>query len=529
MARTFIRQESQIRNSTTYDDTLSSGSTLQSGAASIEGDLNSLRSQVKRVLGSSHWYDALFNRSLTQIDGDLATAEGNISTIEGEISTIDADISAIEAKKYLYRNQVLTDITVPTGQNWKILSVASSEAPSVVAAVNVGTNGAIVAHSALNGAGFNVHELIKVSGANAISPKNLAIVRDAITGQKIQSSSRDVFALVQYESTGADGGTFNDTSAGSRVKLSFVRLNSGLDDLEAVPVSDIENKAINYSYVTRINHDSLPEDSFISPESTFIDLNADIEITRQLAYNNQGTTPVELTTDADLDLAFGKAWTIRDGYDADLFQVMEGSIGSDSMVLIPSAVDIFESDAAANNFDKGVSIGTDGGNEVRIGLTDGLIQSSSSDLRILGFGELYVDDGNQTGSTWTQTDGIKLSDTTSEWDGFKTAFGEVSLLSAITTAFTSGSAQKTYANVTTTIGADTDVSLADSNLDTALPNMSSGTFTNDYDVFLNGDLLRPGANSGANNDYYPGSSATKLKFEFGLKTSDVICVVKKVA
>jgi hypothetical protein len=58
--------------------------------------------------------------------------------------------------------------------------------------------------------------------------------------------------------------------------------------------------------------------------------------------------------------------------------------------------------------------------------------------------------------------------------------------------------------------------------------MSLGTFT-DHDVYLNGQLLRGGANSGANNDYYPGGAPTlnpaKLKFEFKIKTSDVLCVV----
>jgi len=62
----------------------------------------------------------------------------------------------------------------------------------------------------------------------------------------------------------------------------------------------------------------------------------------------------------------------------------------------------------------------------------------------------------------------------------------------------------------------------------ALPNMSAGAFESDYDVFVNGMLLRPGANSGTNNDYYPGTDLTmgNLRFEFALSEGDTICVVE---
>jgi hypothetical protein len=46
MSRTFLRQNTQIRNSDTYTDSLAAGITLQTGATEIQGDLNSLRSQA---------------------------------------------------------------------------------------------------------------------------------------------------------------------------------------------------------------------------------------------------------------------------------------------------------------------------------------------------------------------------------------------------------------------------------------------------------------------------------------------------
>ncbi len=509
MARTFIRQESQIRPSLTFDDTLAAGIALQTGSASIEGDLNSLRSQTKRVLGEANWYAALSGRSLSVLSTDLADIEG---------------------KKQLRRVQVLTDVGVTAAQNWEILSVAASEAPTQVAAVAGGVNGAVVAQSALNGAGFNVHELIELAGQNAISPKNLVLVRDSTTGQKIQSAGKDIFGLLQFESTGVDGAAFDDVSAGARVKISFVIMNAGLDDLIACPVGDIAGKTINYSYVSRFNFDAILEDAWLSPEAAFIDQAAAVDVTRQRAYDNQGTTAVELATDADLDLALTKAWAIRDALDADLLQVIEGTGGGASEVKLGTDVDVFNVDAILNDFANGIRARTGGTRPVHVGVNDGVVESSAGDLRVMGFGELFLDDGNQAGSTWAQTSGIKLSDTMAEWDAFETSFGEVSLLAAITAA--AGIETKTFANVTAaTVLPNVDVGgvAGGANLDAQLPDMSTGTFLRDYDTYVNGELIRPGADAAANNDYYPGTSLVngQLKFEFTLIIGDVLCVVKK--
>lgn len=516
MSRTFIRQETQIRKSDVYDDTLAAGSTLESTPVHIQDDLNGLRSQVKRAIGDTDWFS------------DIATVNGK----KRAIKDLNTDLDDLEAQKVLARVAVLTDISVTAAQNFEVLSVAGSEAPTQVAAVALTQDGAVVAQSALNGAGFEVHELIEIAGSNAIDPKNLVLVRDATTGQPVQSSGRDVFGLLQYESTGVDGVAFNDTSGGGRVKISFVRLTTGLDDLEACPVADIAGKTVNYSYVRRLQFDDLPEEYWLNG-STFTDHTTQVDVTRQRAYDNQGATPVELTTDADLDLALTKAWAIRDANDADLLQVTEGSGAGVTTVAVGADVDTLDVDAAVNDFSRGLRVDT-AGQRINVGETAGLIESTSTnDLRLLGAGELLLDDGNQTGSTWAQTSGIKLSEDSAEWDAFETTFGEVSLLKAIVEAKNASAESKTFAVVTAaTIAADTDVSLADGNIDAALPAMDGGSFDNNYDVYLNGTLLRPGADASANHDYYPGTSlatAAQLKFEFQLRLNDVICVVKKIA
>jgi hypothetical protein len=52
-----IKQSTQINKSTTYDDTLASGVTLESAAASLEDDLNAIRSQLEKIIGTGNWYD----------------------------------------------------------------------------------------------------------------------------------------------------------------------------------------------------------------------------------------------------------------------------------------------------------------------------------------------------------------------------------------------------------------------------------------------------------------------------------------
>jgi len=526
MGRTFVRQDAQIQPSDVYDDTLASGATLESGSTNIQDDLNSLRSQIKRILNDAagNWYD------------DVPT----VNSKKRDLTDLNTDLDDLEEQKFLCRANLLTDITVSASQNWQILSVAGSEAPTQVAAVALTQDGAVVAQSALSGAGFDVHELIEVAGPDAISPKNLLIIRNAADGTVLQSSGRDIYGLLQYESTGTDGAAFNDTSAGNRVKLSFVRQTATFDDLEACPVADIENQDINYSYVRRIRWDDFPEDCFMSL-SGFVDKVGSVDVTRQNAYNNQGTTPVDLTTSATLDLeGAGLVWSIRDDLQADLFRIVEGSAGGTTQLQIHSDVDLYNNDAVDVSFASGIAVG-DGGTEITINETAGEI-NRAADLRLkaTGAGELYFADSNEPGG-WS-LDGIKLSDTAQEWTDYEAAFGEVSLLAGILAAYNAASpVTKTHAVVTANISANNNVGgpATANNLDVNLPALigwtsadtGDATFLSDNDVYLNGVLLRGGTTAAANNDYYPGTTDVQLKFEFALKFSpgnpDVLCVISR--
>lgn len=640
MGRTFIQQDTQIYSSDTYSDTVTVGSTLQSGAATLQDDLNSIRSQLKRFNWADsvgNWYD------------DVQT----VNAKKRGIKDLNFDLDDIEEKRLLFRSQVLTDITVPasvaatgtittvsganlvdgetftlndgintptifefdsgggvtgghtavtftggdsdatvaaaiqsaingvgstllitassgggavtnlthdqggtagnqaitdtvadvgfteTGMSGGagdivVLSQAGSETPTETAAVGAGTaTGAIVAVLATDvGKWFTTN----VSGPNAISAKNVVIVRDASNEQPIQNGNgKDVYGYLQTETGVVDGDTFNDTT--HQVQISFIAENLAGSAFEHVDAVYTGGKTINYSYVRRINFDAVPETAFLS--GVFID---------------QSAAASDVTLDRAIDNQIGPAtqtqnirWQVSDTFTLDfedstgvrnIFQIAPAS-GNDSVSFDADTI-TFTNPTNATTFTNGVSFDTSG-TQLNVGVTAGqidsagaltLLSAAASDLTIRAANEIFFDDVNQTGSTWAQTAGIKLSDTTAEWDNFETAFGEVSLLNAIYQA-RQGSRTKGVAVPTGNISADTNVTFVGggANIDAQLPAYLDADFVLKVDVYLNGVLLRNGANSGSNHDVYPGTTPANgdIKFEFGVKAGSKPDVITMIA
>jgi len=642
MARTFLRQDTQIRKSDLYDDTIPPTlAAYETNPVNIEEDLNSVRSQLQNFLNrngasfpAGNWWDdavapvtfengakrginttnqdlhdlerkrvlvEVFNPNDvpigTQATGTLTTtgvfsnnetvtigtqtytlkspfvnAANNIDAsgttaatldnlkraINGDgvagtnygtgttVSTVAYATSTATTLDLMAKqggtagNVVVTTetaanasfgaatLTGGTATNVSIFTRTAELPSNTTLAIGVVTTLGTVA--AAQGGTFGAHSLTQVVGATITSPKNLVPIVDSITHDPILSSGRRVYALFQSESV-TNGSTVTITTP-NRAQLSFVRLDATGNALEAAPIADVSGLIVHYSSTERKALQDFNEQDFL--RGSTLDVPTSTTVTRQVAYDNQGTTAVELATNATLDLnSAGIFWELRDLVNATLFRVTEGSGGGTTTLQIATDVDTFDVNAIVNDFDKGLAVAT-GGQRINVGTTvianTATIESvgATNDLRMLSAQDLYLDDVNQTGSTWAQTNGIKLSAATAEWNLFETNFGEVSLLNAINQSYAKDRKPKVYSNVTVTTNADTNVSLADGNLDTALPDMSAGTFTDSYDVFLNGNLLRPGANSGANHDYYPGTSLTpaaQLKFEFKVKVNDVLCVI----
>lgn len=637
MARTFLRQDTQIRSSDVYDDTVAPTlANFESNPTEIETDLNSLRSMASelRDVRVGNWYDALtapvtleagsirgvqdvndalhllekkrvlrdvhflvdiavpasasatgtltnatnfldtetvtidakvytFQTVLTNVDGNVqieatvalsheslrrainldgvaGTNYAAAMTLHPTVSASDTATTTIVTAKLAgtLGNAIATTETTATG-SWggalltggagDVVILGTGELPAnTTAAVGIVTTlgTVVVAH----GGTFGEHTLAEIAGPNDLNPKNLVTIFDGSTRDIIESGGNQVWGLIQGESGLTDGTTITDTTT-TRVQFSFVKVNPTGDDLIIVPAVDIGGQSINYCTRERIRLEDLTEGDFL--KGAIVDTpGAATAVDRQNVYDNQGVTPVELTTNADLDLATGVEWTIRDLANADLFRIIEGSGGGTSEINIHSGVDLYDNDAIDVDFASGASINSGGTRPIDVGINDGIVESTAGDLGITAAAEILFDDVNQTGSTWSQTTGIKLSDTTTEWDDFEVEFGEVSLLNAIVQASNQGGIVKACANVTSTTTADNDVSLSDGNIDAALGDLSGGNFVNDHDIYLSGMLLRSGADASANNDVYPGTDLDntadgQLKFEFPVKANDVICVISR--
>lgn len=528
MARTFIRQSDQIAGSDVYNDAVDTAhdSTWES-VTDLEVDLNYLRTQVRRLLNQDgvsaggKWYDAITAPSNLTIDG--------VHKKRG-VSKLNSDLHDLERKRVLTSFVSLADVTVPASQNWVVL--AADKLPSVGSIarnVAVGSTSENTGSVAAYVASLGAHSLNQIDGATDISPKNLVAIVSGSNRDPVLSGSNVVYGLFQTEAgSGTDGGYVLDGTS-NRAQISFVTVNDAGDDLVACAPAAIAGSVINFINPVRKALKDLSEQDFL--RGAEIDVPSTSASSRKNTYDNQGTTPVNLANNAILDIGSGYSWELGDKDSATLFKVTEGSTGDTSTVLIDSAVQTFQVKADVNTFDKGITV-DEQGTDIKLGVNAGVIETlAGADLKLLGGREMFFDDGNQATSTWSEANGIKLSDTALEWTNFSGSFGEVSLLKAI---YQSKRRDKVYAEVQSNIAANLAVSgsrsgFSGANLSTVLPYMNSGSFTKDYDVYLNGQLLQGGNSSGDNNDYYKDADdAHTLRFEFGLKQGDIICVVPYV-
>ena len=516
MARTFIRQGQQIKNSDVYDDQIAPD-VLWESATTLEDDLNNLRSQIQNMLNrdgatmpSDNWYDNIYAPTTFE------------NGRQRGIDSLNEDLHGLERKRILTSYVSVSDITVPSTQNWVVLS--SSQAPnpsgigkSVALGVTSFTGSVAVQHPGT----FNTHSLTEVQGATAISPKNLLLIVTGSNRDPLLYENSIIYGLLQTEN-GTNGHTLNDID--KRAQISFVMVDPVAgNDLIAAPVSATERKVINYVSVVRKALGDLNEQDFL--RGAEIDVPSTSATTRQNAYDNQGGSPVEVASNSILDIGSGFYWEVRDSVNNSVFKIEEGHGASSTTVALSSDVDYLDINAADVDFSQGAKFDT-AGTRIDIGVASGIIETTSTDnLSIRGAGELFLNDGNRDASNSTESNGIKLSESSNEWDEFITAFGEVSIMQGI---YQSKRRPKVYSIVQSDALANVNISLASGSLDVELPYMDAGSFGSDYDVYLNGQLLFPGANAGSNNDYYPGTDANSLKFEFPLKAGDIICVVPYV-
>lgn len=98
-----INQDTQIKQSATYDDTVTAGATMESAAASIEDDLNAIRSQIKAIGGGTNWYDSISGATDSvaihdNVSGEIAAVVAKATPVSGDFLLIE-DSAATNAKK----------------------------------------------------------------------------------------------------------------------------------------------------------------------------------------------------------------------------------------------------------------------------------------------------------------------------------------------------------------------------------------------------------------------------------------------
>lgn len=350
MAVTRVPQEHVKTEGSSIDDTLTP-TNHDTNAIDLADTLDYIASQIADITGNVAWESAPVL---------------SISAIDGK--------TFLDEKLALREYFLLTDITVPNTQNYKVLNVASSEVPSRPKAIGATTKGLITAQH--DGTFATAHSLAEVTGDTTINPKNLLQVVDGSTGDPIlDSNNKQIWGLLQHESGATDGTNFTDTTP-ERAQVSFVVVNSTNDDLVACAVADIQNKVVNLAFVDRNDLDSWVEQDFLR-RGSFVDVPSGAQqVTLDNAIDNQGITPATQQTDIfwRIDDDDGLYFETSDGA-RDLLAILPAAAG-DEIEINVDTLDVNVGAAGVIDFDNGITVDS-GGQSINVGITAGQIDSTT--------------------------------------------------------------------------------------------------------------------------------------------------------
>jgi len=178
MARTFIRQAAQISSSETFTDNLPMGSGLAS-QASLEGDLNALRTLVRAAVGSAAWYTAPVE-SLSSLKSRVDAAALDIEDLEAALT---AEIARAEAAEGLLQSNIEAE-------------AAARDLADVglQAGITAEKNNRIAADGVLQ-SNINAEALARSGADNALNASILQEVSDrqaAVTAEQLAREAADV-------------------------------------------------------------------------------------------------------------------------------------------------------------------------------------------------------------------------------------------------------------------------------------------------------------------------------------------------
>lgn len=480
MGATTLQQKEEIDQSQTYDDTLSRAS-AEGSATNVEDDLNYIRSNIQDMLGTTNWYDAV-PENLTAV----------------------AARAKLEDKMVLADSQLLTDIVIGGSDNFVVLVLADSDTPTQVIALNASTEGAICAQ--LSGA-VGSNDLAEEAGVNAINPKNLVKVVDGATKDPILSSGKEIMGLLQVSSTASDNTAFDDST--NKGQLSFVRVNTAGNDLEACPAADIQGKTINYLYRFRSDLQAMNEQYFAG--GNFSDQVAAVDVTLNNAIDNQAGAATQAQS---IDLR------ITDTYE---FQFSDSAGLGIATVKAASGGDSFEVGDGSNaaifkGFGSGEFVGTlkahSGTQVINIGVTTGRIDSTSIEIESTS-GNIDLDSAGELNfADSRQTSALPLTDASNSSLSGSPASLFAAINAAAASAAGSSLSDRKDANTNTSVAANAlmEYDSGGGNVTAALCDFwdtdiatTKTNFTDNVMIWINGLYRRPGADASANNDVYPST------------------------
>lgn len=469
---------------------------------------------------------------ISAINGVGSTLRVTASDGGGSTVNLTADIAGTNANRAVTETVAdggfsVTGLTGGAGDK-VTLNAAATETPSETAAAGAGSaNGAVV--SILSGDVTQV-SLVEVAGLNAISPKNLVIVRDATTFDPIlDSSGREIMGLLQAESGVVDGDTFNDTT--KQAQISFVVQNAAGNDLEVADGTPIGGKVINYSYVGRNQLYNMNEQDFLS--GIFQDPQSAAATTLQQAYVGGNTIDV-LTAEGHLTFNLSQDLTefrVQRGTGVSFAYFKRDDTVGDSLTLDLDILDINNSQTA--DFSNGVAVDSSG-QTINVGVTAGeigsttlVVKSTTGDITVYGTDDVLF-------RTTRETTPLPLDDATAGAISALPGGPYASVSAAIRAALLSADLniytqvlQNSYAQDANVPGSGNgnaqDWSPA---LDLSTKSIDMNTPAGvDTLIIYNGAVLF-GGNGTTNNDVYAGNTPANgdLKYDFskGVKSGDTV-------
>jgi hypothetical protein len=497
MSVTRLAQEHVQTRGSGINDTLSPLN-HDANAVDLADTLDYICSQIADITGEVAWEDA---------------PAMSLATIDGK--------TFLDEKLALRRVDWLQDVTVPSGQNYKVLSVSGTEIPTTNKAIAATVKGLI---SAVHGGSFGAaHSLAEVAGGTTLSPDNLLGVWDGSTGDDVLSAGRRVFALLQREAGATDAAPFTDTTP-ERAQVSFVRPNATYDDLEAVPVSDIGNLSVNLSFVDRTDLDSFQPRDFLR-NVVFADAPAaSLTVTLDQAIDNQGATPATQSTNIDVRIADSFAWSFQDSTGArDLLQVAP-AVAGDAVSITVDALSVVVGASGTIDFDNGMTVDS-GGNAINVGVTGNQIDSAALVLAATTTSATIQATTDVLFQTAQETTPIPLDDSTT--GPISTLFGQTfgSIAEAIEYAGLQAGNDFAVKLKVLTSNYASGVNIPAATLDLSQYTLDISSNVATLFVFVNGRLCRGAASSGI-GDLYPGTTPANgdLKHDFPkiLQSGDVL-------